>query len=189
MLAGHFGAAAAVKAFEPKLPLWALLVSTQLLDIAFIPFLLAGLESIEKIEGGGYGEQIIHADYTHSLVGALLLCLITALISWRIWNLRSGIVIGALAFSHWLLDLIVHRADMPLLPGNYGDFPLLGLGLWQLPYMSGIFELALILLGGMLYFRSVLKRSTTASPKRAYWSGTIMALFLALVFVSDFIGL
>ena len=38
-----------------------------------------------------------------------------------------GLLLGAVAFSHWVLDLIVHRADMPILPGNAGGLPLLGL--------------------------------------------------------------
>jgi hypothetical protein len=58
MFAGHFGLAAAVKAFEPKVPLWALMVSTQLMDLVFVPLLLTGVESIEPIEEGGYGESI-----------------------------------------------------------------------------------------------------------------------------------
>jgi hypothetical protein len=39
-------------------------------------------------------------------------------------NIRTGIVISTTVFSHWILDLLVHRADLPILPGNLGDFPL-----------------------------------------------------------------
>jgi membrane-bound metal-dependent hydrolase YbcI (DUF457 family) len=196
MLAGHFGLAAAVKAIEPKVPLWALIVSTQLLDIAFIPLLLSGVESLEPIGDGGYGETIIHADYTHSLIGALLLSAIACFIAWRIWNRRSAIVIGSLTFSHWLIDLIVHRSDMPILPGNWGDLPLLGFGLWQFPTISAAAEIVLVLLGAILYFRFVIARAKkvekteekTKAIKQAYGNGSLMALLLVLTFVTDYWG-
>ncbi|WP_028612409.1 permease [Paenibacillus harenae] len=201
MFAGHFGLAAAVKAVEPKVPLWALMVSTQLLDIAFVPLLLTGVETLEPIGDGGYGANIIHADYTHSLVGALLLSLIAGFIAWRVWDRRSAVVIGSLSFSHWLLDLVVHRSDMPILPGNYGDFPLLGLRLWELPAVSAAAEIVLVLCGAVLYFIAVMKRSRgQASPsnrvnpgvsslKQAYLAGTLMSVLLVLSFVSDYFGI
>lgn len=198
MLAGHFGLAAAVKAIEPKVPLWALMVSTQLLDIAFVPLLLTGVESIEEIGGGGYGEAIIHADYTHSLLGALLLSAISALLAWHFWNKRSAVVIGSLAFSHWLLDLLVHRSDMPILPGNIGHLPLLGLRLWELPLISAAVELILILIGAVMYIKSVKARSDMKqlqepaiilSQRHAYRAGWVMAVLLILCFVSDYFSL
>ncbi|WP_339206911.1 permease [Paenibacillus sp. FSL K6-3182] len=198
MLAGHFGLAAIVKTMEPKVPLWVLMASTQLLDIAFIPLLLTGSESIDKIGDGGYGEAVIHADYTHSLTGALLIAVAAALISWRIWNKRSAAVIGSLVFSHWLIDLLVHRSDMPLLPGNLGGFPLLGFGLWELPAISAILELSLVLTGAGLYLWSIKKRtakqkyagSTASKPTvRTYGAGWIMAVFLILTFAADYFSL
>ena len=73
MLAGHFGLAAAVKSREPATPLWALMLATAWLDVLFVPLYLAGIETIEIVPGttGGYGAAIIHANYTHSLVGSL----------------------------------------------------------------------------------------------------------------------
>ena len=78
MFAGHFGVAAAVKSKTPELPLWSLIVSSQLLDIAYIPFSLAGIERMEPVGDGGYGNVMIYAFYSHSLVGALLLALLAA---------------------------------------------------------------------------------------------------------------
>ena len=51
-------------------------------------------------------------------------------------------MLAAVVFSHWLLDLIVHRADLPILPGNAGDLPRLGFGLWKVPAASILVELA-----------------------------------------------
>ncbi|OFD71090.1 hypothetical protein BWGOE8_50310 [Bacillus mycoides] len=60
MFAGHFGLAAVVKTKSPKLPLWALMLSTQLLDVIFLPLYVLGVETIEPINSNGYGEAIIH---------------------------------------------------------------------------------------------------------------------------------
>src|SRR5690349_3819271 len=148
MTAGHFGLAAGVKAGAPRLPLWALMVATYLLDIVFIILLAAGgIENFAPIDPAhpSYGAVIIHAYYTHSLVGALLISAIAGLIAMRFWGQRNGLVIGAVVFSHWVLDLLVHRPDLPILPGNLGNLPLLGFGLWQVPVVSFLVELVLVL--------------------------------------------
>jgi hypothetical protein len=125
MIAGHFGFAAGVKGRERQVPLWALMLATVWLDIVFAPLLATGVETIENVPGtsGGYGNSIIHADWTHSLVGALVLAALFGLVAARPWGRRAGVVLAAVVFSHWLLDLVVHRADMPILPGNAGDLP------------------------------------------------------------------
>ncbi|MDF2963611.1 MAG: permease [Paenibacillus sp.] len=83
MFAGHFGLAAAIKAKKPEIPLWALMLSTQLLDVIFVPLFIMGVETMEPIGSNGYGEVIIHADYSHSLVGALMIALAAGLSAWR----------------------------------------------------------------------------------------------------------
>jgi membrane-bound metal-dependent hydrolase YbcI (DUF457 family) len=132
------------------------MLATVWLDIVFLPLLLLGVETIKDAPGtnGGYGNNIIHAEYTHSFVGAIVLAIVLGAVAAHWWGQRAGVVLAAVAFSHWLLDLIVHRADMPILPGNLGDLPLLGLGLWRVPIASAIVELALILIGAYLYWQA-----------------------------------
>jgi len=158
MTAGHFGFAAALKSPAPSVPLWALMLSTYLLDIVFIVLVAAGVENFAPLDPAhpGYGEVLIQAYYTHSLVGAALISIIAGVLAGRAWGARSGGVIGAVAFSHWLLDLLVHRPDLPILPGNFGNLPLLGLGLWNSPAVSAMVELGLTLAGTYLYYRSAL---------------------------------
>jgi membrane-bound metal-dependent hydrolase YbcI (DUF457 family) len=161
MIAGHFGFAAMVKSRERRTPLWALMLATVWLDIIFVPLLLERIETFEPVPGthGGYGTGIIHANYTHSLLGALLLsAILGAAFLWR-WNQRSCIVVALVAFSHWVLDLFVHRADMPLLPGNAGHLPMLGFGLWRYPLAVAAAECALVVAGAWLYWRAA--RSVT----------------------------
>ena len=105
-----------------------------------------GIETLEPAPGtsGGYGSSIIHADYTHSLVGALVLAAVYGLVAAVPWGRRTGAVLAGVVFSHWVLDLVVHRADLPLLPGNAGGLPRLGFGLWQVPAASIVVELLIV---------------------------------------------
>lgn len=195
MFAGHFGLAAAVKAKEPETPLWALMLSTQLLDVIFVPLYAAGIETIQPLDGGGYGEAVIHANYSHSLVGALVIALAAGLLaSWK-WSRRSAFVIGAVVFSHWILDLIVHRGDLPILPGNLGNLPTLGFGLWASPALSIALEGLLVAVGAILYFRSALSRwqaapaAQRASSSGAVAAGTVMGVLLVASLVTSAFGL
>ncbi|QMV42789.1 metal-dependent hydrolase [Cohnella cholangitidis] len=188
MFAGHFGLAAGVRAKAPEVPLWALMAATQLLDVAFIPFLAAGVETMEEETGSGYGDWIIHADYTHSLLGAIVLAVLAGMLAKKLWGAKSGRVIGLVVFSHWLLDLVVHRADMPLLPGNLGDLPLLGLGAWKVEGIAIGLESILIAAGLIMYTRAVLKTAGSGRRMTAYLSSAVMGVLLALTLLSDVLG-
>lgn len=179
MIAGHIGVAAAAKSFDRKLPLWALLVAAFALDILFAVLALVGAESMEAMPGtnGGYGELAFSIDYSHAymaVVGYSLLCwIVTA----RWWGARGGFILGAVLFSHWVLDLIVHRDDLALMPGNAGGLPRVGLGLWDAPVVAAIFE-ALIVIGGVwLYWRSA-PRDTPGSPAGASQRSATNAVLL-----------
>jgi hypothetical protein len=189
MITGHFGLAAGVKSAERRVPLWALMLATVWLDILFVPLLLTGAERIDPVPGtdGGYGDGIIHADYTHSLLGALLIAAATGWLCARRWGRRPGIVIGAVVFSHWLLDLLVHRADMPLLPGNLGNLPRLGLGLWQHHTLTAVIEALLMLAGTALYWRAA--RRTGAPPARVTLITALLAASGALTLSLDLAGI
>ena len=161
VITGHYGLAAGAKSVDHRAPLWSLMLATQWLDVVFIPLVLLGIETIETLPGGGYGKVVIHADYTHSLIGALVLSAAFGAVAWWRWDRRLGLLLGAVAFSHWVLDLIVHRGDMPILPGNAGDLPLLGFGLWRVPVVSILLEAALLVLGVFLYWRA----ARTSQPR------------------------
>lgn len=176
MIAGHFGLAAAVKGREPQVPLWSLMLATVWLDVVFVPLLVLGVETIAVADGeeAGYGHAIIHAEYTHSLLGALLLSAVFGGVVARRWGLRTGWILGGVSFSHWLLDLLFHRADMPWLPANWGDLPRLGLGLWRQPALSAAIEAALVVLGAWLYWRAV------ASLPEKQGAGRLVAALILL---------
>jgi hypothetical protein len=200
MTAGHFGLATVVKAQAPRVPLWALMFSTYLLDFIFIILVAAGIESFAPIDPAhpAYGQTYIQAFYSHSLVGAGLIALIAGWLASLAWGRRAGVVIGAVVFSHWILDLLVHRPDLPILPGNAGNLPLLGFGLWQLPVASAVVELAFVIVGAYLYYRSaqdsaqeaaVPARNRDKARTRVLLATGLTGLFMVLLFVADFLSL
>ena len=190
MVTGHFGLAVGVKQFAPRLPMWTLMLATFWLDIIFIILSVFGFESYRPMDPARprYGEIIIDALYTHSLVGAMLIAIVTGWFASLRWKREGGLVTAAVVFSHWLLDLLVHRPDLPILPGNIGDLPLLGFGLWSRPLLSGFIELVLALSGAYFYFLS-----TTAlngnQPRRARMVSVITGALLLLLFLTNVMGL
>ncbi len=160
MLAGHFGLAAIVKSRQPQLPLWALMLSAGLLDVVFLVFYFLGMESYKTAPGtaGGYGEKIYTADYSHSLVGALIISLVALILTWIFWERRNAFVVGAVVFSSWLLDFVTHRGDLAILPGDMAaGSSRIGLGLWNIPWAAVIIELALCLVGAYLYYHASMR--------------------------------
>lgn len=192
MIAGHFGFAAMVKARERRLPLWSLMLATVWLDIVFVPLFLMRIETMEPVAGlhGGYGENIIHADYTHSLVGALILSVLLGLVFGVRLGRRCAVVLGLVSFSHWALDLVVHRGDLPILPGNAGHLPSLGAGLWQLRTASMLTELVLVILGAWWYWRAAETACAEARrPRtRAMLAAALILLCGAAVLTLDVTG-
>src|SRR5207249_566954 len=75
--------------------------------------------------------DLYYMPYTHSLVGALLWSL-GAYVAYRLIRRfgashRAALLVAVAVFSHWVLDLVVHRPDLPL----YDDTLKVGLGLWN----------------------------------------------------------
>jgi LexA-binding, inner membrane-associated putative hydrolase len=190
VITGHFGLAAGSKSADYRAPLWSLMLATVWLDVVFIPLLLLDVETIETPPEGGYGTSVIHADYTHSLLGALVLSAAFGAVAWWRWDRRLGLLLGGVAFSHWVLDLIVHRGDLPILPGNAGDLPLLGFGLWKVPVASIALEVALLLGGVFLYWRAA--RSVGSRPPGRVSPSMVAGALLAcgvIVMAIDALGI
>lgn len=190
VITGHFGLAAGSKSADYRAPLWSLMLATVWLDIVFIPLLLLNVETIDTPPGGGYGTSVIHADYTHSLLGALVLSALFGAVAWWRWDRRLGLLLGGVAFSHWVLDLIVHRGDLPILPANAGELPLLGFGLWKVPAASIALEVALLLGGVLLYWRAA--RSVGSRPAGRVSPSIVAGALLAsglIVMATDALGI
>ncbi|HEX6396660.1 MAG TPA: hypothetical protein VFZ95_04495, partial [Steroidobacteraceae bacterium] len=86
---------------------------------------------------------------------------------------RAALVVGALVLSHWWLDLLVHRPDLPLAPG---ESTLVGLGAWSSLPLTLLLELALFVPGVWLYVRA-----TAAKDRQGSWAlWSLVALLLAI---------
>ena len=187
MVAGHFGFAAIVKSREKTAPLWALMLATVWLDIVFIPLVLTHLETVQPIHAG-YGGMIIHANYTHSIVGMLALSAALGAMFLPRLGRRVALVIALVSASHWVLDLVVHRADMPVFPGNLGNLPYFGFGLWNYPPAAACAELLLVVAGAFMYWRAAIDVSTKAgrNGKLASLSAAMIGAFGLLVLFLDY---
>jgi hypothetical protein len=144
----------AAKRVAPRIPLWALFIAVQLLDVFWAPFILLGIEKASIVPGitASNPFDLYYMPYTHSLlaavlwsVGALLVC---RLVASQDLGQRAAFVVAVAVFSHWLLDLMVHRPDLPL----YDDTAKVGLGLWNLPAIAFALEAGLLFGGMWLYF-------------------------------------
>jgi len=176
MFAGHYGPSFLAKRVDPAIPLWVLFLAVQLLDVFWALFVFTGVEHVRIVPGFTRTNALDLYDmpYTHSLVGALAWA-VAAAMAYRLIarSTRGGVIVGAAVFSHWPLDLLVHRPDLAL----YDDAAKVGLGLWDYPYLTLGLE-ALLLLGAMAFSLARSRPRTRA----ARWS---IPLFCTVIFVSQ----
>ncbi len=155
MFVGHYGVAFAVKTERNKIPLWVLFVAVQLLDFLWAPFVLLGIEKVRFVPGitATNALDLYYMPYTHSLLGALFWSAVAFAIykiGWRnIAANRAALLVGFAVFSHWLLDLIVHRPDLAI----YDDTLKVGFGLWNYRGIEFVLEIGILLFGTVLYLK------------------------------------
>lgn len=129
MLAGHLAAGLLATHAAPRVPLAAAVGASFALDLVWPVLLLTGVESVRVHPRDTAFTSLAFESYpwTHSLVMVLVWSLATGSVSARRLGGRAGAVLGALVMSHWWLDFVTHRPDLPLWPGG----PLVGAGLWH----------------------------------------------------------
>jgi membrane-bound metal-dependent hydrolase YbcI (DUF457 family) len=151
---GHYGVSFLVKKADPAIQLWVLFLAVQLLDVAWAPLVLLGVEKVRIVPGFTASNpfDLYYMPYTHSLVAALLWAGV-ATIGYRFRarsTRRAGLLVGLAVFSHWVLDFVVHRPDLPL----YDSAMKVGLGLWKRPALAFGLEAALLLGSMALYVQT-----------------------------------
>jgi len=184
MFIGHFGLAFAAKRAAPSLSLGTLFLAAQLADLVWPNFVLLGLEKVEVAPGitAVTPLDFVSYPYSHSLLALALWAALFAGIHWVVHR-RGGIVpwlIAGLVLSHWVLDWLTHRSDMPLL---IGGGPLVGLGLWNSIPGTVAIETALFLAGVALYVRAT--RALDRTGTYALWG---LVVFLLIVSVANLTG-
>lgn len=180
MFVGHFAVGVATKRWAPAIPVWMLLLAPQFMDLLFLPLVALGIEGFEP---GPYGHDILLAYYTHSLVGAAIVAAAAYWLGNRFWpESHGGMVLAALSFSHWIIDLFVHHQDMPILPGNLGGFPLLGFGLWDYEYAVFTTEVLMAIVASVLY---VIWARSHKKSARWFIGPALVAVFFVVLIAAD----
>lgn len=180
MFVGHYSVSFAARAASPKLPLWALFVAVQFLDVLWGVFVLIGLEKVRIVPGitATNPLDLYFMPYTHSLLAAIVWAVVAGVV-WTRWkgNALGGRWMGLAVFSHWVLDLIVHRPDLPLLGNRFK----VGLGLWNQPAVAFLLEAGL-LAGGMIWFLMRTPPATRGGTTGFVVFGVALTLVHAVVF-------
>ena len=153
---GHFGIAFAAKPAAQKAPLWVFLLASWILDLLSFGFEAVGLETFGVSETTlEQGVNVIipgSVPYSHGLLMSIVWSIIFGLVTFLVYRDRkTSLILGSVVFSHWVLDLIVHPPDLPLL---FEGSPKLGLGLWNSGagmIISIVLELTL-LVGGITFY-------------------------------------
>jgi hypothetical protein len=183
MFLGHFGLALAAKRVEPRLSLGTTFAACQLLDLIWPFLVVVGVERVAADPGNTRvtGMAFEHYPWSHSLLMAIVWGAgFAGLLLARRRPMRAALVAGALVVSHWLLDWITHRPDLPLLPGSPTG---VGLGLWNSFVGTMLAEFGLFLLGLVNYLRTTVARDRKGS------GGLVgLAAFLVVVYVASLLA-
>lgn len=172
MLVGHYGVAMAGKATEPRLPLWVYAFACQFTDFLWSALILAGIERAH-VDPALSGIVVVQdwVPISHGLFATLLWSIVVSLLAklvgrqpWRVASILGGVVL-----SHWLLDVIGHRPDLPLFWGP----PDVGFGLFAVPAVSQAIEVGLLGAGAIAWARQ------RGVGGRALWP--VYCLFVPLV--------
>jgi hypothetical protein len=183
MFIGHFGVAFALKPAAPRVSLGMLFLSAQFVDLLWPVLLLTGAERVEIVPGitRMVPLDFVHYPITHSLVGAAGWAVLVGLMYALMRKYPAGAwVCGLAVLSHWVLDLLVHRPDLPLTPG---ESVRLGFGLWNHPVAAIALESAIFIAGLWLYCRA-----TRTADRTGTWALVGLVAFLIAIHVGNIFG-
>ena len=182
MFIGHYGVGLAAKKPAKSISLGTLFLAAQWLDLIWPILVLLNIEHV-VVEPGN--TQLTPLDFTyypfsHSLLFVLGWSIVLGAVYYFIKkNKKNALIIGLLVLSHWVLDLLVHRPDLPLIPGG----PYVGLGLWNIPLVAVILEF-LIYIGGIILYVNI----TTAKDKIGIYGFWSLIVLLAVIYVINIAG-
>jgi hypothetical protein len=179
MFIGHFAVGFVAKKFAPRSSLCVLLSVPMLGDLLWTIFLMLGWERV-RIEPGNTRFTPLDLSYypwSHSLLLLVAWATVFAIIYFLLTSYRAGAVaIWVGVVSHWVLDWISHRPDMPLYPGG----PRFGLGLWNSVAGTLIVETLMFAVGVYLYARTT--RARDRIGRYGFWTYVVL---LALLYFGD----
>jgi hypothetical protein len=179
MFIGHFAVGFASKRLAPDTSEGALLLAPLFLDVLWPVFLALGIEKV-RIDPGNTAYtplDFVSYPWSHSLVMSIVWSVVLgALVLAATRSRRGALVVGAGVFSHWVMDFITHRPDLPLAPGSTHYF---GLGLWRSVPATMIVEIIIYIVGMGIYVRTTRARDRIGAI--AFWALAILLLVLYVV--------
>ncbi len=183
MFIGHIAVGLASKKISPRLSLGTLLLSVQFIDLLWPVMLILGLEKVEIVPGITAFTPLDFKSYpiTHSLLMVVIWGLAFGFVYFLFRrHLLNAVLLGFGVVSHWLLDLLTHRPDLPLAPGVP---TVVGLGIWNFFWLSLVLESLLYVIGISLYL--TVSRPKDRTGTYSFWS---LILFLGAIFIADAFG-
>ena len=183
MFIGHFALGFASKGIDKSPSLGTMFIAVQWLDLLWPVLILTGVERV-KIEPGITVMTPLNFEYypwSHSLLMAIVWGILFALIySLLTKNFKSSLLLAFLVISHWLLDFLVHRPDLPLTPFSETK---VGLGLWNYKWPEIIIETVLFAVAIVIYLNS-----TKAQNKKGVWAFWSLVIFLLVIHFGNLFG-
>jgi hypothetical protein len=183
MFIGHFGVGFGAKSVVPAVSLGTLFLAAQFIDLLWPTLLLLGVEKVRIVPGTTVVTPLLFEYYpfSHSLLAVLGWAGLVAGIHFLLRrNRAAALTLGALVVSHWLLDAVVHRPDLPLFPGSA---TVVGLNAWSsLPVMLAI-EGLLFALGVWLY-----SRATSPADAVGRWGLRGLVVVLVGIYAGNLLG-
>ena len=183
MFIGHFGVGLGAKALTPWVSLGTLFLAAQFVDLLWPTLLLMGFEQVAIEPGITKVTPLNFLDYpiSHSLLAVGFWSLLFAVVYWWLRkNTAGAIVLGLCVVSHWILDLVVHRPDLPL---HFGESYRVGLGLWDSLTWTLLVEGSLFAGGTLLYLRV----TRPANKAGLYGLWALLGL-LTLIYLGNILG-
>lgn len=155
MFVGHLALGLTAKKFAGRASIGTYFIGAQFLDLLWPILLLLDLEHVNISPGITALTPLDFYDYpiSHGLISVLTMSFVGGIICFLLSKqFKESLVFGLLISSHWFLDFLVHRPDLPVL---WRGGPLLGLGLWNFPVIAILLELFICALGIRFYLRAV----------------------------------
>jgi hypothetical protein len=183
MFIGHIAVGLAAKRVVTRTPLGTLALSVQFADLLWPIFLLLGWEQVRIVPGMTAVTPLDFVSYpiSHSLLADIgWASLLAGLYLTLKRSPKGAFVIWACVMSHWLLDAISHRFDMPLFPGGR---VFIGLGLWNSLPATLLVEGAMFAVGVAIHLRSSRARDKTGVV--AFW---VLIVVLAISCLANVLG-
>lgn len=183
MFIGHFGLGLAAKKADTRPSIGTYFLAAQFLDLLWPIFLLFGLEKV-KVDPGNTALtplDFVYYPISHSLLTAVFWGILFGLIYFFIKkNKKASIILGLLVLSHWVLDFIVHKPDLPLTPWTEIKT---GLGVWNSIGLTIFIEFIIFITG--IYFYIKATQAKNKKGKYGFWS---LILFLIIIYISNIFG-